>query len=166
MTLVVKSFHEYLFVFTHKILTRPQKGILNMDFKSRLKERRRILRLSQRELAQKAGVTDRTVQNYELGTRLPQNIDIVSKLALALDTTVEYLLGSEGMYVLDGGMRGGARAARDIHALVSEISGLFAGGEIDEAEKDGIMAALNEAYWLSKEKNRKYTPNKFKKTEN
>lgn len=132
-----------------------------MEFKDRLKQRRLFLKMSQDELAKKAGVTGRTIQNYELGTRNPQHIDIVQKLANALSTTVEHLLGNEGMYVLGAYEKGGARTARDINALVSEISGLFAGGEIDEDEKDGIMAALNQAYWMAKEKNKKYTPKKY-----
>ena len=131
-----------------------------MEFKDRLKEQRRFLGLSQEELAKKAGVTGRTVQNYELGTRAPQNIDIVSKLATALETSVEYLLGNEGILVVEARQKGGYRSARDIHALVNELTGLFAGGEIDEDEKDGIMAALNQAYWISKEKNKKYAPTK------
>ena len=40
--------------------------------------------------------------------------------------------------------------------LVSEISGLFAGGELDEEEKDAVMAALTRAYWDAKEDNKKY----------
>jgi len=134
-----------------------------MEFKDRLKARRHMLGISQEELAKKSGVTGRTIQNYELGTRKPQNIETAQKLALALDTTVEYLLGNDGLLVTEAYERGGARSARDINALVSEISGLFAGGEIAEDEKDGIMAALNQAYWMAKEKNKKYTPNKYKK---
>lgn len=134
-----------------------------MEFKDRLKARRHILGISQEELAKKSGVTGRTIQNYELGTRKPQNIETAQKLALALDTTVEYLLGTDGLLVTDAYEKGGVRSARDINALVSEISGLFAGGEIAEDEKDGIMAALNQAYWMAKEKNKKYTPNKYKK---
>lgn len=53
------------------------------------------------------------------------------------------------------------RRRADVDALVSEVIGLFAGGEIDEDEKDGIMAALNEAYWVAKRKNRKYAPKKY-----
>jgi len=134
-----------------------------MEFKDRLKARRHMLGISQEELAKKSGVTGRTIQNYELGTRKPQNIETAQKLALALDTTVEYLLGNDGLLVTEAYERGGARSARDINALVSEISGLFAGGEIAEDEKDGIMAALNQAYWMAKEKNKKYTPSKYKK---
>jgi transcriptional regulator with XRE-family HTH domain len=133
-----------------------------MEFKDRLKERRRILGISQAELAKKVGITGRTVQNYELGTRNPQSIEIAQKLAEALETTVEYLLGTDGLLIADASERGGAKTARDINALVSEISGLFAGGEIGEDEKDGIMAALNQAYWMAKENNKKYTPKKYK----
>ncbi len=136
-----------------------------MEFKDRLKERRKVLGISQEELAKKAGVTGRTVQNYELGTRKPQHMEIAARLATALDTSVEYLLGSEGIYVANAYQRGGAKSARDISTLVSEISGLFAGGDIDEEEKDGIMAALNQAYWIAKEKNKKFAPKKYKTSE-
>ncbi len=132
-----------------------------MEFKERLKNCRKALGLSQEELAKKAGVTGRTIQNYELGTRKPQHIEIVSRLATALETTVEYLLGNDGMLVISAYERGGSRTARDIDALVSEISGLFAGGDIEEDEKDGIMAALNQAYWMAKEKNKKFAPKKY-----
>ena len=71
-------------------------------------------------------------------------------------------MGSDGMLVVEAREKGGYRSAKDITLLVSELTGLFAGGEIDDEEKDGIMAALNQAYWLSKNKNQKYTPNKYK----
>ena len=132
-----------------------------MEFKDNLREKRRASKLSQEELAKITGVTSRTIQNYELGTRKPQHIEIVQKLADALNTTVEYLLGTEGTLVVSAYEKGGAKAARDIDALVSELSGLFAGGELEEDEKDGIMAALNEAYWIAKKKNAKYTPKKY-----
>ena len=38
-----------------------------MVFKERLKEKRTEANLTQVELAEKAGVTARTIQNYELG---------------------------------------------------------------------------------------------------
>ncbi len=42
-----------------------------MVFKERLKEKRTEANLTQVELAEKAGVTARTIQNYELGSRKP-----------------------------------------------------------------------------------------------
>ena len=67
-------------------------------------------------------------------------------------------------YVVEAQERGGAKAARDIEELVSEVTGLFAGGELSEEAIEGAMKALNDAYWMAKEKNRKYTPKKYRKS--
>jgi transcriptional regulator with XRE-family HTH domain len=135
-----------------------------MGFKERLKEKRIEANLTQVQLAEKISVTARTIQNYELGTRKPTKYDIVEKLAAALDTTAEYLLGSPGILVIDAHEKGGAKAARDIEELVGEVTGMFAGGSLSEDAIDGAMKALNEAYWIAKEKNKKYTPKKYQKS--
>ena len=90
-----------------------------MGFKDRLKEKRVEANLTQAALAEKVSVTARTIQNYELGTRKPTKYDIVKKLAEALNTTPEYLLGNGGMLVLAAQEQGGAKAAREIDELVS-----------------------------------------------
>lgn len=133
-----------------------------MVFKDRLREKRIDAGLTQVQLAEKAGVTARTIQNYELGNRKPSNMEVIQKIADALDTTTEYLLGSSGTYVIEAHEKGGAKAARDIEQLVSEVTGLFAGGELSEESLEGAMKALNDAYWIAKEKNRKYTPKKYR----
>lgn len=53
-----------------------------MTFKERLREKRQEAGLTQAELAKKVSVTARTIQNYELGTRKPQTMKIVSVLAV------------------------------------------------------------------------------------
>lgn len=133
-----------------------------MVFKDRLKEKRTEAKLTQVELAEKAGVTARTIQNYELGNRKPSNMEVIQRIADALHTTTEYLLGSSGAYVIDAHEKGGAKAARDIEELVGEVTGLFAGGELSEESLEGAMRALNDAYWIAKEKNKKYTPKKYR----
>ena len=133
-----------------------------MGFKERLKEKRIEAGLTQVELAKKAGVTARTIQNYELGTRKPTKFEVVEKLAEALNTTAEYLLGQGGMLVLAAQEQGGSKAAKDIDELVSEVSGMFAGGHLSDEALDGAMQALNKAYWIAKEKNKKYGRRKSK----
>lgn len=135
-----------------------------MTFADKIKSARKAEGYSQRELAERAGLHYRTIQNWESG-RLPKSLDPVFRVAQVLGTTAEALLGPADQYVIEAGEKGGARAARDVDELVSEVIGLFAGGEIDEEEKDGIMAALNEAYWIAKQKNAKYTPKKYRKSE-
>lgn len=127
-----------------------------MGFKERLKEKRLEANLTQVQLAEKISVTARTIQNYELGTRKPTKLDVVEKLAEALNTTSEYLLGKGGMLVLAAQEQGGSKAAKDIDELVSEVSGMFAGGHLSDEALDGAMQALNKAYWIAKEKNKKY----------
>ena len=136
-----------------------------MIFKERLKEKRGEANLTQAELAKIAGVSTRTIQNYELGSRKPYQIEVVQKIADALSTTTEYLLGSSGMMVAEAHEKGGAKAARDIDELVSEVTGLFAGGTLSEESLEGAMKALNDAYWIAKERNKKYTPKKHRKEE-
>ena len=134
-----------------------------MVFKERLKEKRAEANLTQVELAEKAGVTARTIQNYELGNRKPSNMTTVQKIADALNTTTEYLLGSAGTHVVEAYEKGGAKAARDIDELVGEVTGMFAGGRLSDEALDGAMKALNDAYWIAKAKNKKYTPKKYRK---
>ena len=117
------------------------------------------------ELAMKAGVTARTIQNYELGTRKPGNMVIVQRIADALGTTTEQLLSSGETLVVAAHERGGARAAKDINELVSEVTGMFAGGKLSDDALDGAMRALNEAYWIAKDKNKKYGRKKKKDAE-
>ena len=136
-----------------------------MVFRDRLKEKRLAAGMTQAELAEKVGISARTIQNYEMGTRKPRNLEVIQKIAEALRTTLDYLLGSSGAYVVAAQEKGGAKAARDIEALVSEVTGLFAGGMLSEESMDGAIKALNDAYWIAKEKNRKYTPKKYRPDE-
>ena len=136
-----------------------------MAFAENLKEKRAQSGLTQAELAMKAGVTARTIQNYELGTRKPGNMVIVQRIADALGTTTEQLLSSGETLVVAAHERGGARAAKDINELVSEVTGMFAGGKLSDDALDGAMRALNEAYWIAKDKNKKYGRTKKKGAE-
>ena len=89
-----------------------------MSFKDKLKEKRLEANLTQVQLAEKVSVTARTIQNYELGTRKPTKLEIVEKLAKALNTTPEYLLGQNGLLVVAAHEQGGAKAARDIDQIL------------------------------------------------
>ena len=133
-----------------------------MGFKERLKEKRLEAGLTQAELAEKVSVTTRTIQNYELGSRKPGNMKVIGDIATVLGTTADYLLTSSGIYSVEAYLKGGAKAARDIDELVSEVTGLFAGGQLSEDALEGAMRALNYAYWMAKERNKKFTPKKYR----
>lgn len=67
---------------------------LAYDFGLRLKKLRDAKRLSQKELAQKLGVSKGTVYRYENNTQSP-SLENAAKLALLLDTSLDYLAGLE-----------------------------------------------------------------------
>lgn len=131
-----------------------------MAFKDRLKEKRIEAGLTQAQLAKIAGVSTRTVQNYEMGNRKPSSMEVVQKIADAVHTSTEYLLGSADSYVVAAREKGGVKAARDLDALVSEVAGMFAGGKLSDDALEGAMKAINDAFWLAKEKNKKYSSKK------
>ncbi len=62
-------------------------------FGNRLQKARLRKRMSQSTLAALSGVTARSIQNYESGDRMPNSIKITARLARALDTTTEALIG-------------------------------------------------------------------------
>jgi transcriptional regulator with XRE-family HTH domain len=131
-----------------------------MEFKDRLKWSRENKGLSQAELGRKSGLAERTIQNYERGVRNPQKYKNVAAIASVLGVSPEFLLGNDGMLIVDASERGGSASAREIRALVTEVSGLFAGGELTDEDKDAAIRALTDAYWESKSINKKYAPKK------
>jgi hypothetical protein len=54
-------------------------------------------------------------------------------------------------------------AKKDAQKLVDELGGLFAGGELNEEDKDKVFRAITEMYWKAKDNNKKYTPKKYRK---
>lgn len=135
---------------------------MDMSFGTRLKEARSRAGLQQKELAVRSGVSLRTIQNWEGDKRRPSHFDAVADVARVLGVSSAELLSEEDTRVIEASERGGSRGRRDVEALIAEVSGLFAGGELDDEEKEGVIAALNQAYWEAREKNRKYTPKKYR----
>lgn len=124
-----------------------------MEFTEKLQKLRKEKGYTQAELAEKIGVSCRSIQNYELGARYPKR-DILSKLCSVLGTKIEYLVSSNdfmGLVQAEDGARGVASAQQ----LLDCAGALFAGGEMSEDDKDKVMLALQNIYWKSKEKNKR-----------
>ena len=135
-----------------------------MKFGEKVKKSRTGAGLSQEDLAKKIGVSLRTITNYEVQNRYPKKREVYAKLAEVLGVDINYLMTEDEDFVVDASAKYGARGAKQAEQLISEVHGLFAGGELSEADKDGVMKALQQAYWECKEENvQKYTPKKYKK---
>lgn len=122
-----------------------------MTFAEKLKNARKEAGLSQAALAEKAGISPRTLQNYEMGKRYPATIEITLNLAAACGTSAEKLLsaGEESIIFAPRG------AKEQLLDLVQAVSGLFSGGEIGDEDRDAAMEAIIAAYWAAKKEGRK-----------
>jgi len=133
-----------------------------MTFAEKLKAVRLQAGISQERLAAMLGVTKRTIINYENGQTLPP-IGLLPKIAKLFSVTIGTLITEEEEFIAAAGEQGGSKGAREAESIVSEVSGLFAGGRLSDAEKDAVMRAIQNAYWIAKEESkRKYTPKKYK----
>ena len=131
------------------------------------------MNLSQTELSQLTGISERSLYTYEqLGT-LPRKSNI-KKLAEALHISVSYLLDDEetgsqsyigeDMFLAEAREQFGARCAKEAQEVLGRVSSLFAGGDLDEDAKDVFFQALMAVYMDSKKNAReKFTPKKYRK---
>lgn len=131
-----------------------------MNFGEKVKKLRLEKEMTQSDLAKKAGVSLRTIISYEKGERYPKKREVYSKLSAIFDVDTNYLLTENEEFITEAASQYGTRGKQQAEHLVSQISGLFAGGELSQADKDVVMQALQEAYWDAKRDNKKYTPKK------
>ena len=136
-----------------------------MKFGEKLKQLRQQNNLTQGEVAQAVGVTRRTYISYEQEGRYPRHRELYFKLATVFGCEASYLMAEDEEFVSEAGERFGGRGKRQAEQLVAELSGMFAGGELSEADMDAVMIALQKAYFDCKADNKKYTPKKYRNEE-
>lgn len=127
-----------------------------MKFAEKIRQLRLQKGLSQEAVAKAIGVTRRTYISYELDGRYPKTRARYGKLAEVFGVDTNYLYTENEDFVSKAGTRYGDRGIKQATALVTELSGLFAGGELTEEDRDAVMQSLQEAYWLAKRENQKY----------
>lgn len=141
-----------------------------MTFGEKLKTVRLSLNLSQSEVAQRTGISERSLYAYEQTGSMPRSGNI-KKLADALNVSVSYLLDEEetdptqnsdhSIFIANIKNKYGYKGAKEATELLSRASALFAGGELEEEAKELFFQSLMEVYLDSKQEARKkYTPKK------
>lgn len=137
-----------------------------MTFGEKLRESRVKKGMTQSELAKAANLGLNTISNYESGKTYPKKREIYETLASILNVSADYLRNENEEFITEATERYGYRGKQQADQLVRQIGGLFAGGELSDDEMDGVMKALQDIYWECKAENReKYTPKKFKKSD-
>ena len=143
-----------------------------MTIGEKLRAARIALNLSQVELAEKVGISERSIYNYEQTETYPKPT-VLKKLANALNVTVTYLMDEEEtdrqrnldqeLFIANARNEYGYKGAREASDVLSRATALFAGGELDDSAKDIFFQSLMEVYLESKaEAREKYAPRKRK----
>ena len=132
-----------------------------MKFGEKLKQLRTDKGLTQEELSSAVGISRRTYVSYEQEGRYPRKRELYGKLADVLGCDPNYLVTEDEEFVTKAAEEYGSRGKRQAEKLVAELSGMFAGGELSDADKDAVMIALQKAYFYCKQDNKKYTPKKY-----
>ena len=147
-----------------------------MTFGEKIKKARLALNLSQSEVAEKTGISERSLYTYEQTGTMPTSGNIL-KLAEALNVSVGYLLDEEetdtkkdldhDIFIANARNKYGCKGAKEAADILSRASALFAGGELDDSAKDLFFQSLMEVYLESKEEARaKFTPKRARKKKN
>ena len=134
-----------------------------MTFGEKIRYLRKKKKLSQTELGKSVGVSLRTIRGWEIEGRYPKSRELYAKLSEVLECDTDYLMTERESFITDAGNLFGYRGAKGAAALMAEVTGLFAGGEMAEEDMDTFMLAVQQAYVDAKRKNRKYTPKKHRK---
>lgn len=125
-----------------------------MLFGEKLKKLRTEANMSQEELAARVGITRRSIVYYETKSRYPKRREVITGLAKVFNVPVDFLINDGDDFIARAAARFGATGAAEAMQLVEEIGGLFAGGSLNQEDKDKIFKAISDLYWESKEMNR------------
>lgn len=124
-------------------------------FAEKVAEARKLLGISQIQLAEKIGTSNRTISSYEISESRPHR-KMLLKLAEALEVSPEYLENDEiedpmyGIektpYIEEARSRFGNKAAKEMDELFERNRTLFAGGALSQEAKDSYFEALMRTY--------------------
>ena len=132
-----------------------------MTFGEKLRHHRKEKKLTQKQVADAIGVTPATIINYENGSTYPQDRKVYAKLADLLGVDADYLHNENDIFIKATSEMYGKRGKKQAEQLVENARGLFAGGELTEEEKLGVLNALQEAFFECKRVNANiYNPKK------
>ena len=124
-----------------------------MTFGEKIKTLRKAQGMTQKDLAEALGLSLRTISNYETGGLRPRHDATYDALAALFHVPKTYFFTEEDAFISAAEARWGKSGAEDARELVNGVIGLFAGGRLDEEDKQAVFEAIQEAYFRAKLEN-------------
>ena len=134
-----------------------------MKFGEKLREQRLKRRLTQNELAEAMGVTQRTLCHYEQGGRYPKRRTFYTKLADYFELDVNYFLTEDEEFLTEAAEKYGRHGLSQAQSVLDQAAALFAGGGLSDDDQQAFVREIQELYFDSKERAKKYTQKKYRK---
>ncbi|MBQ9066928.1 MAG: helix-turn-helix transcriptional regulator [Clostridia bacterium] len=117
-------------------------------FSTRLKNLRTLEGMTQQQLASRVGVSTRTIQNYENGASIPRSKGTVDRIAGCFGVPAAELFEPEDCFRASRKEEHAHRKAEaNARLLLSDLSALFASGNLTEEEQKRILKTVNGLYW-------------------
>ncbi len=134
----------------------------------------KALRLSKKmtltALSRASGLSDRAIRYIENNERQP-SVDAIKKLSSALEVGTDYFMDDDLFQqeiqkdeaLKQAKERYGARGMAQARAVYESAKGLYAGGRLNEEERDAFRDLMMELFFETKEDAKKYIPKKYRK---
>ena len=132
-----------------------------MTFGEKVRAAREAKNMTQEQLAEAIGMSKRMISYWENHGKVPKSRDTYPLVADALGIDVSVLLDDDAEFVVKAAETYGNRGAQQALQLVQQITGLYAGGELEEEDMDAMMKAIQDAYWIAKQKNKRHTNKRY-----
>jgi transcriptional regulator with XRE-family HTH domain len=137
-----------------------------MNFSEKVRLLRKRAGLTQEEFGERIGVKVRSVAYYENDGRCPE-FEVLKKMADLFDVTVDFLTDDnqavnptqEELFIQETRSKYGHKGESEAKQTISKIKGLMAGGNLDEDSRDAFYSVMQEIYFDSKERAKKYGAN-------
>lgn len=128
----------------------------------RLRELRRKKKLTQQAVAKYLGVTEKTISRYEKMDMEPRYSEVYTRLGELFQVPPEYFREAGDWWETAPKAERGTTIAPNAQAVVNDVVGLFAGGELSEEDKKAVLETIQEAYYIAKLRNKKFAPRKYR----
>jgi len=133
----------------------------------------KALRLSKKmtltALSRASGLSDRAIRYIENNERQP-SVDAIKKLSSALEVGTDYFMDDDLFQqelhkeevLAQAKEKYGSRGMAQARAVYESAKALYAGGRLNEDERDEFRDLMLEMFFDSKEEAKKYTPKKYR----
>lgn len=121
-----------------------------MTFGEKFKAERLRRRMTQQQVADALDINLRMITRYEKGESFPRTRESYRRIAELFGCNINYFLAEDDDFDVSDKGQYSEDSRRDAQQLINSMSGLFAGGDLTESDKDAVMQALEKIYWDSR----------------